>query len=135
MAIPEESAAPSLDEPETRFLLAVDDMVACAQILEGGLRTITFKKDMMKVWGVIYVITRELNCWTYVKSSHRKRYGSKAYRDLWDLLSGPYNVDNIASEAERLLVATRYSGERKRFNFECYTKIQKYQHHILEGLK
>ena len=41
----------------------------------------------------------------------------------------------MASEAERLLAATHYSGERKRFNFDCYVRIQKYQHHILEGIK
>ena len=41
----------------------------------------------------------------------------------------------MASEAERLLVATHYSGECKRFNFERYVKIQKDQHHILEGIK
>ena len=44
-------------------------------------------------------------------------------------------MDNMESEAKKLLVATHYSGERKWFNFECYVKIQKYQHHILEGLK
>ena len=44
-------------------------------------------------------------------------------------------MDNTASEAKRLLVATHYSGERKRFNFECYVKIQKDRHHILEVLK
>ena len=41
----------------------------------------------------------------------------------------------MVSEAERLLIATHYSGERKRFNFERYVKIKMYQHHILEGLK
>ena len=41
----------------------------------------------------------------------------------------------MASEAERLLVATHYSGECKRFKFECYVKIKKDHHHILEGLK
>ena len=54
---------------------------------------------------------------------------------MWDYFLGPDNVDNMASEAERLLVATHYSGERKRFNFERYVTIQKDQHHILEGLK
>ena len=44
-------------------------------------------------------------------------------------------MDNMASEAERLLFATHYSGECKRFNFEHYVRIQKYQQHILEGLK
>ena len=60
------------------------DMVARAPILEGGLRTVTFKKDTMKVWGMISVITRDLDCWTYVKSDQRTRDGRKAYRDLWD---------------------------------------------------
>ena len=58
-----------------------------------------------------------------------------AYHDLWDHFVGPDNVDNMMSEAERLLVATHYSGERKRCNLECYVKIQKDRHHILEGLK
>ena len=43
--------------------------------------------------------------------------------------------DNMSSEAERLLVATYYYGERKRFNFERYVRIQKDQHHILEVIK
>ena len=97
--------------------------------------TITFKTDMMQVWGLIYVINIDIDCWTYVKSAQRTRYGKKAYRDLWDHFLEPDNVDNMASEAERLLVTTHYYGERKRFNFERYVKIQKDQHHILEGLK
>ena len=44
-------------------------------------------------------------------------------------------MDNMAREAERLVIATHYSGEHKRFNFERYVKIQKDQHHILEGIK
>ena len=67
VVIYEEAVAPSLDEPETRFLLDEDEMVACAPIIEGGMRTVTFKKGMMKVWGLISVITRDLDCWTYVK--------------------------------------------------------------------
>ena len=105
-------------EPETSFLSAEDEMVARAPILESGLRTATFKTDTMKVWRLISMITRDIDCWTYVKSAQRKRYGRKAYRDLWDHLLGPGNVDNMASEAESLLVATHYSGERKWFNFE-----------------
>ena len=124
-----------MDKPETSFLSAEDKMVVHAPILEGGLRTVTFKTDMMKVWGIIYVITRDLDCWTYVKSSKRTREESKAYCDLWDHLLGPYNVDNIASEAERILVAIHYSDECKRFNFERYAKIKKDQYHIFEGIK
>ena len=50
-----------MDKPKTTFLSAKYEMVACAPILEGGLRTITFKTDMMKVWGLISVITRYLD--------------------------------------------------------------------------
>ena len=110
-------------------------MVASATILESVLRTVTFKTDTMKVWGLISVITRDLDFWNYVNSAQKTIYGRKAYRDMWDHLLGLDNVDNMASEAKRLLVATHYSDERKRFNFERYVKIQKYQHHIIEGLK
>ena len=79
---------------------------------------------MMKVLGMISEITRDLDCWNYVKSPQRTRDGRKAYCDMWDNLLGPYIVDNIASEAERLLVATHYSGEHKRFNFEHYVKLK-----------
>ena len=46
-----EAVAPSLDEPETSFSSAEDEIIACAPILEGGLRTVTFKTDMIKFWG------------------------------------------------------------------------------------
>ena len=73
---------------------------------------------MMKVWGLIYVITRDLDYYTCVKSAQRTIDGIKAYRDLWNNLLGPYNVENMTSEAKRLIVAMHYSGEGKRFNFE-----------------
>ena len=96
-----------MDEPDTSFSSVENEMVERAPILEGDLRTVTFKTDMMKVWGMIYVITRDLYCWTYVKSVQRTRNGRKYYHDLWDNFFGPDNVDNILSESERLLVATQ----------------------------
>ena len=57
-----EAVAPSLEEPDTRFLSAKDEMVAHAPILEGGLRNVTFKTDMMTLWGLISTITRYLGC-------------------------------------------------------------------------
>ena len=95
-----------MDEPETNFLSAKDEMVVRAPIIGGILRTITFKTDMIKVWKMISVITRDPNCWTYSKLSQRKINGRKAYRDLWDHLLGPDHVDNMADEAQRILVAT-----------------------------
>ena len=43
------------------------------------------------------------------------------------------NVDNMASEAKRILDTMYYSGERKRFNFERYTKIRIISTTYLEG--
>ena len=131
----EEAVTYSSDEPEPSFSSAEDEMVACAPILECGLTDVTFKKDMMKSWGMIYAIKIYLDCWNYVKSDQRTRYGRKAYSELWDRFLGPDNVDIMASEAERLLIATHYSDEHNRFDFERYMKIQKDQHQILEGLK
>ena len=105
-----QAVAPSLDKHETSFLSAKYQMFVHTLIVEGGLRTVTFKICMMKFWGLISVITRDLEFWTYLKSVQRTRDGRKAYRDLWDHLLGPDNVDNMASEAERLLFATHSSG-------------------------
>ena len=80
-------------------------MIERAPIIEGGLRTVTFKTDMMKVWGLISAITRDLDFWTYVKSYQKTRDGSKSYRDLWDHFLVPDNVNNMASDDKRIRVA------------------------------
>ena len=56
-----EAVGPSSYKPDTSFSSAEDEMVACTPILEGGLRTVTFKTDMMKVWGLISAIMRDLD--------------------------------------------------------------------------
>ena len=67
VVIYKEAVAPSLDVPATIFLSVKYEMVARSPIIEGGLRTVTFKKYMMKVWGIITVIMRDLECCTYGK--------------------------------------------------------------------
>ena len=71
MVISEEAVTPSLDEPETSFLSVEDDMVARVPIIEGGMRTVTFKIFMMKFWGLISVITREILNTGCMLSHHR----------------------------------------------------------------
>ena len=88
-----EAVTPSLDEPAASFSSAEDEMIACAPILEGGLRTATLKTDMMKVWGLISAITRDLDFWTYVKAAQKTRDRRKAYRDMWGHFLGPDNVN------------------------------------------
>ena len=100
------AVAPNLDEPETSFLSAEDKMVARTPMIEGGMSTVTFKTDMMKVWGMISVIMRDLYFWTYFKSAHKTRDGSKSYLDLWYNLLRPDNLDNMVSYSESLLFVT-----------------------------
>ena len=95
-----------MDKPAKRFLSAEDEMVVHVAIIEGGLRTVTFKTDMMKVWGLISAIARDLDCWTYVKSAQRTGYGRNSYPDLWNHFLGPDNLDNMVSESKRIIVAT-----------------------------
>ena len=116
MLISKEAVAPISDEPETSFLSAEDEMVVHAPILGGGLRTVTFKTDTMKVWRLISAIKRDLYCWTYVKLVQSTRCGSKTFCVLWDHLLGPDNVDNSTNEADRLLAPMHYSGESKCLN-------------------
>ena len=92
-----------MDEPATRFLSAEDDMVACTPILEGDMRTVTFKTDMMKVWGLISAITRDLDCLTYVKSAQKTRYVRKSYHDMQDHFLG---TDIFTVTADRKSVVT-----------------------------
>ena len=98
MVIPEESVAPILDEPEMSLSSAKDDMIVHVPVI--------FKADMMKVWGLISVIPRDIDCWTYVKSAQWKIYGRNSYHNLWDNLLGPENVDNMERKSKRLLVPT-----------------------------
>ena len=60
-----------MDEPEMSFSSVEHEMVARAPILEDGLRTVTFKADMMKVWDMISVITRDL-CQVRPEDKRRK---------------------------------------------------------------
>ena len=58
------------------FSSAEVEMVARATILEGSLMNMTFNTDMMKVWGLISVITRDLDCWS-------TRDGVELYHIMW----------------------------------------------------
>ena len=78
MVISKEAVVPSSDEPAKIFYSSKYEMVAHAPILEGGLRIVTFKIDMMKVWGMIFAIMRDLDFWTYVKSDQNTRNGIKS---------------------------------------------------------
>ena len=50
----------------------------------GGVTTFdpTFKKDNTRVWTLLAAITRDQDCWTYVKPFQRKQDGREAYLAL-----------------------------------------------------
>ena len=74
--------------------------------------------DSTQVFEMIASISREHDCWTYVKPAQSRQDGRRASLALWDHYLGPNNVDNMASTAERKLTSTTYAGEKKRWNFE-----------------
>ena len=73
-------------------------------------------------------------CWMYVKPFQHARDGRGAFLALHDYYLGPYNVNNMASLAEKKLAMTTYSGEHRHWTFEKYVTLHKEQHSILEGL-
>ena len=94
----------------------------------------TFLTDNKKVWSIISKITRDENCYSYVKPAQRTQDGRAAYLMLYNHYLGPNNVNNMASTAEHNLSTVRYAGETKRYNFEKYVRHQIDQHTVLEGL-
>ena len=113
-----------------------DEMINRAPILNAaGNRTDTFITDNQRTWVIISEITRDKECWTYVKVAQRARDGRMAFRSLYNHYLGPNAVDNMANTAERKLVQTTYDGEKKRWNIEKYITVHTDAHHTLDGLR
>jgi hypothetical protein len=93
-----------------------------------------FESDRKKVWEIFSKMTKEADCWTYVKPAQRTQDGRAAFRMLYDYL-GANNVNNMAWEAEFTLADGHYQGEKKRWSFEKLVRQQVDQHSILKGLK
>jgi hypothetical protein len=53
---------------------------------------------------------------------------------LFDHFLGANNVGNLATAAEERLQSTKYSGDKRNFDFEMYVRIQTEQYSILNGL-
>jgi len=102
-----------------------------------GSDTVTeeYRTDNESVWKEIAEMTRDHKCWTYVKPFQKNLDGRGAFRGLWDHYLGPSNVDHLAAAAESKLETARYTGEKKRYNFESYVRLHKDQHQILGDLK
>ena len=132
-----DSIAPSTN-PSTDFATKQDEMISKAPIgtTVGGVTTFdpTFKKDNTRVWTLLAAITRDQDCWTYVKPFQRKQDGREAYLALRNHYIGTKHVDTMSSRAENILSTTSYNGEKRRWTFEKYVTVYKEQHTILNGL-
>ena len=84
--------------------------------------------DNRKVWDIIAKMTRDEECWTYVKLAQRAHNGRAAFFMLYDHYLGANNVNNMASDAEHKLINVHYQGEKKRWTFEKYVSLQVDQH-------
>jgi hypothetical protein len=96
--------------------------------------TVPFQVDNKAVWLKIAAMTREKECWTYVRTFQRKQDGRSAYWALYDHYLGEHNVDTMSGHAEHKLLNTAYHREKRRWNFESYVRVHVNQHAILEGL-
>jgi hypothetical protein len=125
----DEEALPDGNDPAINYATVQDEMIRRAPH-DGQM----YQSDNEKTWEIMAAITRDHDCWTYVKPAQRARDGRQAYQRLFNHYLGPNNVDNLASAAEKRLETTTYQGEKKRWDFEKYVRVHVEQHSILEGL-
>jgi hypothetical protein len=69
-----------------------------------------FESDRKKVWEIISKMTKEADCWTYVKPAQRTQDGRSAFRMLYGHCLGANNVNNMAPEAVFTLANGHYQG-------------------------
>jgi hypothetical protein len=95
----------------------------------------SFVNDRRKVWDIMSNISGKHSCFVYIKPALRTMNGREAYMLLFDHFLGPNNVGNMASASDTRLTITLYNGEKKRFTWETYVRINTEQHSVLSGLK
>jgi hypothetical protein len=95
--------------PSEGYITVAEEMIARAP--HGNQ---AYVNDSMEVWSYVANITRDHDCWTYVKPAQRTKHGRRAFLLLWNHFLGPNNYDNIASEAEAeaKLGSVSYTGKR-----------------------
>jgi hypothetical protein len=94
-----------------------------------------FVNDRRKVWDIVSNICDKHSCFVYIKPALRTRNGRDAYMLLFDHFLGPNNVGNMVSEEETKLTSTLYNGEKTRFTWETYMRINTENHSVFNGLE
>ena len=130
--------SPAAEDPATNYTTKQEELIARAphtEEVEGNaVKTAWYNSDNEAVWEIMATWTRNTECWTYVRPAQKNRDGRMAFLNLKEHYLGPNNVDTQSSAAERTLQTTTYHGEKRRWNFERFSKLHKDQHAILEGL-
>ena len=97
-------ATPEANDPETNYDTPQDEMIARApMVLANGDEHPTFLTDRQTVWDKISDLTREHECWTYVKPAQCSRNGRQGYTLLFDHYLGQNSRANQVSLAETKL--------------------------------
>ena len=95
----------------------------------------TFVTDNKMHFDKLAELTRDYECWTYIKPHARARNGRAAYMAFKNHYLGPNNIENMAATAEYKLINATFRGEGRHWDFEKYATLHKEQHTILEELK
>ena len=121
-------------DPVGGYASKQEELIARAPIHNAAFQlTATYLADRARVWELLSELTRDQECWSYVRPAQRTRDGRMAFMGLKGHYLGVNNVDNMSSRAERKLQTTSYSGEKRRWNFEKFVRVHIDQHAILEG--
>ena len=92
------------------------------QIIERVPHTLTKRAEL----------TREHECWTYIKPHARTRKGRAAYMAFSSHYLGPKSIGNMGATAEQKLINATYRCEGRHWNLGRYATWHNEQHTILE---
>ena len=121
--IHDDIAIPAVD-PTGGYPSRQDELITRAPIQDNANQfTATYLNDRNRVWEKLSELTRDHECWSYVRPAQRNHDGRLAFSGLKGHYLGVNNVDNMSSKAERKLQTTTYTGEKCRWNFEKYVRV------------
>ena len=78
----------------------------------------TFVTNNKMLFDKFAELTRDHECWTYIKPQARARDDRAAYMAFNKYYLGPNNIGNMAATAEHKLINATYRGEGRHWDFE-----------------
>jgi hypothetical protein len=93
-----------------------------------------YQLDNRKVWEIMKNISGINPCYIYIKGVDKANDERESFSLVFDHYLGANNVGNLATAVEDRLQSTRYSGDKRNFDFEKYVRTHTEQHFVLNGL-